>query len=46
MIWIRIQEPIECGSNANPDSDPKHWDKIPVSLLIGKNYKIKINTRT
>jgi hypothetical protein len=24
QIWIRIQTPIECGSNADPDPDTKH----------------------
>jgi hypothetical protein len=23
-MQIRIQEPIKCGSNSDPDSDPKH----------------------
>jgi hypothetical protein len=27
-FWIRIQEPIECGSNADPDSDAKNCTGI------------------
>jgi hypothetical protein len=39
-MWIRIQEPIECGSNAFPDSDPKHC--LSGSLLVSTTREYPI----
>jgi hypothetical protein len=38
-VWVRIQAPTECGSNAHSDLDPKHW--VPIEHKI-RNKKLKV----